>query len=106
MLIMKVRRFLVVAAQVVKPGHHSNIIVKLDSTAGGMLPNLFNNELEELASEVVVFADHGRLELIQVNVTTTVLVHHQKILILFIQITIEIVELIERNLTIAILVVL
>lgn len=64
MLIMKVGRLLVVGAQVVESGHHSNIVIKLDTTGGGMLPNLFDNKLEKLAREIIVLANHSRLELI------------------------------------------
>ena len=84
MLGMKVGCLVIVAAQIVKPGHHSNIVIKLNTARRCVLADLFDNKLEKLSRELVLLLFHSALEFVKIYIATAVLIHHQKVLILVI----------------------
>jgi len=102
---MKIWRFSIVLAQIVKPRHSSNVVIELYTLRVRMFADLAHNKLEEFRREIIALTVHGLTELFTADVTTAILVHYKKILVFFIHVTEKVKKLFETDFHISVLVI-
>ena len=106
LLLVKVRRALISAAQEVEARRYAYVVVELDARVARASSHVVANGVVEGGREVIALAADGRHEFALVDGAAAVGVHHEEGLELVVQVDIEIVELAERDLAVAVGVVL
>ena len=89
-------------AEEVEASADAYVVVELDDATARVLVDLVHDELEEAGREHVALGAQSLAQLVDVNAAAAVRVHEEKALVLLVEIHVQVVEFVERDLVVAI----